>query len=51
MGAKLPEEVLVIGVAIRRIYEFGEELSKPVMETVLPAAHIALNFFKEYVKS
>ena len=50
MGAKLPEEVLVIGVAIRRIHEFGEELSKPVMETVLPAAHIALNFFKEYVK-
>jgi len=49
MGAHLPKEVIVIGVAIQRISEFGEELSKPVMETVLPAAHIALNFFKEYV--
>lgn len=49
MGAKLPEDVIVIGVAIQRISEFGEELSKPVMETVLPAAHIALNFFRENV--
>lgn len=49
MGAHLPEEVVVIGIAIRRIYDFGEELSPMVKEMVLPAAHIALNYLKEYV--
>ena len=47
IGAHLPMEVIVIGVAIQRISEFGEELSPPVKETVSPAAHIALNFLKE----
>ncbi|MBI2331773.1 MAG: hydrogenase maturation protease [Chloroflexi bacterium] len=49
MGAHLPEEVIVIGVAIRRIHDFGEDLSPPVRESVLPAAHIALNYLKENV--
>lgn len=48
MGAHLPDEVIVIGIAIQRIHDFGEELSPPVQETVLPAAHIALNYLKEY---
>ena len=47
MGAKLPEEVIVIGVAIQRISEFGENISPLVAETVMPAAHISLNFLKE----
>jgi Ni,Fe-hydrogenase maturation factor len=47
MGAYLPVEVLILGVAIQRISEFSETLSPPVAETVLPAAHIALNFLKE----
>jgi hydrogenase maturation protease len=49
MGAKLPREVIVIGIAIQRISEFGEEISPLVAETVLPAAHIALNYLKETV--
>ena len=49
MGAQLPGEVIVMGVAIQRIHEFGEQLSQPVSETVLPAAHIVLNFLKENV--
>ena len=47
MGAYLPVEVLILGVAIQRISEFSETLSPPVAETVLAAAHIALNFLKE----
>jgi len=39
----------VIGVAIQKIHDFGEELSPLVNETVLPAAHIALNYIKENV--
>jgi hydrogenase maturation protease len=49
MGAYLPEEVIVIGIAIQKIHDFGEELSTMVQETVLPAAHIVLNFLKERV--
>lgn len=47
MGAHLPEEVLVIGIAIQRICEFGESLSPPVAECVPQAAHIALNLIKK----
>ena len=47
MGAYLPVDVLIIGIAIRRISEFSEVLSSPVAETVLPAAHIAMNFLEE----
>lgn len=49
LGAYLPVDVLIIGIAIHRIREFGETLSSPVAETVLPAAHIAMNFLKENV--
>ena len=49
MGAHLPEEVIVIGIAIRRIHDFGEDLSSTVKEMVLPAAHIVLNYLKENV--
>jgi hydrogenase maturation protease len=47
MGAHLPQEVTVVGIAIRRIHEFGEELSPPVSEAVPEAAHIALNLLKQ----
>ncbi|MCE7861542.1 MAG: hydrogenase maturation protease, partial [Chloroflexi bacterium CFX2] len=49
MGAQLPVEVIVIGIAIHRISEFGEELSPQVAECVPQAAHIALNLLKENV--
>lgn len=47
MGAHLPEEVIVIGIAIQRIHDFGECISPQVAETVPQAAHITLNFLKE----
>lgn len=50
MGACLPVEVVVIGVAIQHITEFGKGgLSPSVAETVLPTAHIALNEIKEKI--
>lgn len=49
MGAQLPDDVIVIGIAIHNIREFGEALSPPVAEAAPPAAHIALNFLKENV--
>lgn len=49
MGAHLPVEVTVIGIAIQCIHDFGEELSLQVAEAVMPAAHIMLNLLKENV--
>jgi hydrogenase maturation protease len=47
MGAQLPEEVTVVGVATKRIYDFGEDLSPPVAEAVPQAAQIVLNLLKQ----
>ncbi len=47
LGAHLPEEVTVIGIAIKCIRDFGEELSPPVAEAVPEVAHIALNLLKQ----
>ena len=47
MGAHLPEDVTVIGVAIRQISDFGEELSPPVAAAVPEAAHIASKLLKQ----
>ena len=42
LGAFLPEEITVIGIATKRIYDFSEELSPPVAEAVPQAAKIVL---------
>ena len=42
LGALLPEQITVIGIATKRIYDFSEELSPPVAEAVPHAAKIAL---------
>ncbi len=47
MGATLPDEVCVIGIAIRRIYEFGEALSPPVAAAVTEAVQLALKLVKQ----
>jgi hydrogenase maturation protease len=49
MGASLPDEVTVIGIAIESIREFGEELSPRVAEAVPKAAQIALSFLEQNV--
>ena len=47
MGAKLPDEITVIGVATNPIYDFSEELSPPVEEAVPWAAHIVLDLLNK----
>ena len=42
LGAFLPEQITVIGIATKRIYDFSEELSPPVADAVPHAAKIAL---------
>ncbi len=43
MGAKLPEEVVVVGIATNRVYDFSEELSPPVGIAVPGAVKIVLD--------
>jgi hydrogenase maturation protease len=40
MGARLPDEVIVVGISARHIYDFSEELSPPVREAVPKATQI-----------
>jgi hydrogenase maturation protease len=43
MGANLPEDVIVLGIATDHIHDFSEELSPPVANAVLEAAKIVLD--------
>lgn len=47
LGAKLPEDVVVVGIATRRIHEFGAELSPPVANAVPLAAKFVLDLLGE----
>jgi len=42
MGADLPEQVIVVGIATNQVYDFGEELSQPVAQAVSKAAQIVI---------
>lgn len=50
MGAKLPNDVEVIGIATNRAYDFSEELSPPVAEAVSFAAHIVIDLLRQVIK-
>lgn len=47
MGAKLPDDVAVVGIATKHIYEFSEELSPPVADAVPQAAKIVLDILAQ----
>jgi hydrogenase maturation protease len=43
MGAKLPEDVFIVGIAADPIYDFSEVLSLSVMESIPNAIKIVIN--------
>lgn len=47
LGAKLPDDVMVIGIATRRVHEFGVDLSPSVAEAVPLAAKFVLELLGE----
>ncbi|HET7143466.1 MAG TPA: hydrogenase maturation protease [Anaerolineales bacterium] len=47
MGAQLPEDVEIVGIATGRIYDFSEELSPPVAEAVPFAVRVVLDLLKQ----
>ncbi len=42
LGAQLPEDVMVVGISARQVYDFSEELSQPVAESVPKAAKVVM---------
>lgn len=42
IGADLPEQVIVVGIATNHVYDFGEELSPPVAPAISKAAQIVI---------
>jgi len=47
MGAHLPEDVLVVGIATEHIHDFSEDLSPPVAQVVPFVVNIVLDLLKE----
>jgi hydrogenase maturation protease len=47
MGAHLPEDVMVVGIAIEQISEFAEDLSPTVAKVVPFVVNIVLDLLKE----
>ncbi len=48
MGAYLPEQVMVVGIAVEHIHEFSEELSPPILQVVPYVVNIVLDLIKEF---
>lgn len=49
MGAELPENITVVGVAARHVYDFSEELSAPVEEAIPKATQIVVDLLKRNI--
>jgi Ni,Fe-hydrogenase maturation factor len=49
MGAQLPADIAVVGIATRQIYDFSEELSPPVAQAVPQAVQIVLELLRQTV--
>lgn len=49
LGAQLPEDITIVGIAIGKIYDFSEELSPPVANAVPQAAQVVLDLLAQKV--
>ena len=43
MGAVLPEQVIIVGIATDHVYDFSEELSRPVSQAISTATQIVID--------
>jgi len=49
MGAQLPEDITIVGITIKQIYDFSEELSFAVAKVMPQAVQIVLDLLKQYI--
>jgi len=47
MGARLPDDITVVGIATKRAFDFSEKLSPPIEEAVPLAAKFVLEILSE----
>ncbi len=47
IGAKLPEDIVLVGIATKRICNFSESLSPPIAEVVPQTVQIVLSLIKQ----
>jgi hydrogenase maturation protease len=50
MGAQLPDDVTVVGIATKRVCDFSKDLSPPVAEAVPQAVKFLLDLLGEKMK-
>lgn len=49
LGAQLPEDVLIVGISARQMYDFSEELSPPVAAAVPKATQIVMELMMQNI--
>ena len=49
MGAQLPEDITIVEITIKQIYDFSEELSFAVAKVMPQAVQIVLDLLKQYI--
>jgi hydrogenase maturation protease len=49
MGAQLPDDVMIVGITTRYVFDFSDELSPPVARVVHSTAMIVLDMLKESI--
>jgi len=49
MGAHLPDDVMIVGIATRQVFDFSEDLSPPVARVVHNVGLIILDLLKEHM--
>jgi hydrogenase maturation protease len=50
MGAHLPNDIMVVGIATKHVCDFSNALSPPVADAVPQAVHIVLDLLKQTMK-
>jgi hydrogenase maturation protease len=50
IGAHLPNDIMVVGIATKHVCDFRNTLSQPVADAVPQAAHIVLDLLKQTIR-
>jgi len=49
LGAELPEDVTLVGISARHVYDFSEELSPPVQDAIPKATQIVMEILAQKI--
>ena len=49
LGAKLPDDVTIVGISIKPVFDFCQELSAPLQEAIPKAAQIVIDLLMQNI--